>query len=144
MQTQQKYYSPEEYLALEEAAEYKNEYIDGQIVPMASESTNHNHLAGNFATKLKLALKELDYEVFIFRVRLGIPKRSIYTYPDVMVVDGELEYFKDRNTITNPKIIVEVLSNSTEGYDRIDKFAAYRTIPSFAEYLLFDQTKTYV
>ena len=153
MQTQQLYYSPEQYLELEEAADYKSEYIDGQIIPMAGGSINHNQLTLNFSTELNFAFKKLDYRVFISDVRLWIPQRRIYTYPDVMVVVGEPEYdsdspagtLRDRtDTITNPKVIVEVLSDSTKGYDRSGKFQAYRTLPTFAEYLLIDQTKIYV
>lgn len=143
--TQQKYYSPEEYLALEEAADYKSEYIDGEIFPMAGGSTNHNQIAGNFYAELNFAFKKLDYRVFMSDVRLWIPDKRIYTYPDVMIVEGEPEYFNGRtDMITNPKVIAEVLSNSTQGYDRSGKFEAYRTIPTFEEYLLFDPTKIHV
>jgi Uma2 family endonuclease len=143
--TEQRYYSPEEYLALEEAADYKSEYIDGEIIPMAGGSINHNQIAGNFYAELNFAFKKLDYRVFMSDVRLWIPTRRIYTYPNVMVVVGEPEYFSDRtDTITNPKLIIEVLSNSTKGYDRSGKFQTYRTLPTFAEYLLIDQTKIYV
>jgi Uma2 family endonuclease len=145
MQTQQKYYSPEEYLVLEEAADYKSEYIDGQIVPMPGGSANHNRITGNVFVALNVAFKTQDFEAFMNDLRLWIPERRIYTYPDVMVVEGEPEYVNDRtDMIINPQVIVEVLSNSTQGYDRTDKFAAYRTIPTFEEYLLFDQTKIYV
>ncbi|HEY9651567.1 MAG TPA: Uma2 family endonuclease [Coleofasciculaceae cyanobacterium] len=143
--TQQRYYSPEDYLTLEEAADYKSEYIDGEIVPMAGGSTNHNRIVGNLYAALNFAFKAQDYEVFMSDVRLWIPQRRIYTYPDVMVIAGEPEYFNNRtDTITNPKVIIEVLSKSTKGYDRSGKFGAYRTIPMFEEYLLFDQTKVYV
>ena len=143
--TEQRTYSEEEYLALEEAADYKSEYIDGQIFPMAGGSTNHNQIALNFSTELNFAFKKLDYRVFISDVRLWIPQKRIYTYPDVMVVVGETEYFNNRtDTITNPKIIVEVLSGSTKRYDQGRKFEAYRTIPTFAEYLLINQTKAYI
>jgi Uma2 family endonuclease len=145
METQQKYYSPEEYLVLEEAADYKSEYIDGQIVPMPGGSANHNRITGNVFVALNVAFKTQDFEAFMNDLRLWIPERRIYTYPDVMVVEGEPEYVNDRtDMIINPQVIVEVLSNSTQGYDRTDKFAAYRTIPTFEEYLLFDQTKIYV
>ena len=145
MQTQQKYYSPEEYLVLEEAADYKSEYIDGQIVPMPGGSANHNRITGNVFVALNVAFKTQDFEAFMNDLRLWIPERRIYTYPDVMVVEGEPEYVNDRtDMIINPQVIVEVLSNSTQGYDRTDKFAAYRTIPTFEEYLFFDQTKIYV
>ena len=140
--TEQRYYSPEEYLALEEAADYKSEYIDGQIFPMAGGSINHNQIALNFSTELNFAFKKLDYRVFMSDIRLWIQKKCIYTYPDVMVIAGEPEYYNNRtDTITNPKMIIEVLSKSTKGYDRSGKFASYRTIQTLEEYLLIDQTK---
>lgn len=143
--TKQRYYSPEEYLALEEVAEYKSEYIDGEIVPMAGGSTNHNQIALNFSTELNFAFKKLDYRVFMSDVRLWIPQQRIYTYPDVMVVVGEPEYYNNRtDTITNPRVIIEVLSPSTKKYDSSKKFEAYRTIPTFEEYLLLDQTRRYI
>ncbi|NEP09197.1 MAG: Uma2 family endonuclease [Symploca sp. SIO2C1] len=143
--TQQRYYSPEEYLALEEAAEDKSEYIDGEIFPMAGGSTNHNRIAGNFYAALNFAFKNEDYDAFMSDVRLWIPKRRIYTYPDVMLVAGKPEYYNNRtDTITNPQLIIEVLSPSTKGYDKSKKFEGYRTIPTFQEYLLIDQTRIYI
>ncbi|MBD2311091.1 Uma2 family endonuclease [Desertifilum sp. FACHB-1129] len=143
--TDKQYYSIEEYLALEEAADYKSEYIDGEIVPMAGGSTNHNQIAGNFYAELSFAFKKLDYRAFMSDVRLWIPQRRIYTYPDVMVVVREPEYYNNRtDTITNPRVIIEVLSPSTKGYDRSKKFEVYRTIPTFGEYLLIDQTRIYI
>lgn len=143
--TQNLYYSPKEYLAREEAADYKSEYIDGEIIPLAGGSTNHNQIAGNFSAALNFAFKTQDYEVFILDVRLWIATKRIYTYPDVMIVAGKLEYFNNRtDTITNPKVIIEVSSDSTQGYDKKGKFEFYRTIPSFEEYLLIDQTKVYI
>ncbi len=140
--TQQRYYTPDEYLELEETADYKSEYIDGKIIPMAGASINHNRIALNLSAALNFAFKQQDYEVFMGDVRLWIPSKRIYTYPDVMIVAGEPEYFNNRtDTIVNPKVIVEVLSKSTKGYDREDKFQAYRTIDSFQEYLLIDQTQ---
>ncbi len=140
--TEQKYYSPEEYLKLEEAADCKNEYIDGQIIPMAGGSINHNRIAGNFYATLNFAFRQQDYEVFMSDVRLWIPQQRIYTYPDVMVVAGEPEYFNHRtDTIINPQIVIEVLSKSTKNYDHQDKFETYQTIASFQEYLLIDQSR---
>ncbi|NMG07645.1 Uma2 family endonuclease [Brasilonema sp. UFV-L1] len=147
MQTYQekRYYSPEEYLQLEENAEYKSEYINGIIIPMAGGTTNHNRIAGNFYAALNFAFKQQDYEVFMGDVRLWIPQKRIYTYPDVMVIAGEPIYWDNRtDTITNPIVIIEVLSESTEGYDREGKFQTYKTIPSFAEYVLIDQTRIYI
>jgi Uma2 family endonuclease len=143
--TEQRYYSIEEYLALEEAADYKSEYIDGEIFPMAGGSTNHNRIAGNFYAVLNFAFKTEDYDVFMSDVRLWIPKKRIYTYPDVMLVVGKPEYYNNRtDTITNPRVIIEVLSPSTKRYDRSKKFEAYRTIPTVEEYLLLDQTRKYI
>ncbi|NET60636.1 MAG: Uma2 family endonuclease [Symploca sp. SIO2E6] len=142
---QQPYYSPEEYLALEEKADCKSEYIDGEIFIMAGGSTNHNQIALNFSTELNFAFKKLDYRVFMSDVRLWIPQRRIYTYPDVMVVVGEPEYHDNRtDTITNPRVIIEVLSPSTKGYDRNKKFEIYRTIPTFEEYLLIGENLGFV
>ncbi|WP_009632962.1 Uma2 family endonuclease [Synechocystis sp. PCC 7509] len=138
-------YTPAEYLELEEKAEYKSEYNNGQIFPMTGGSTNHNTIALNLSTELNFAFKQQDYKVFMGDVRLWIPDKQIYTYPDVMVIAGGTQYFSNRtDTITNALIIAEVLSKSTQGYDRQAKFIDYRTIPSFQEYLLIDQTRTYV
>ncbi|MCF4967273.1 hypothetical protein CV014_09205 [Nostoc sp. CMAA1605] len=143
--TQQRFYTPEEYLALEEVAEYKSEYIDGQIIPMAGGTVNHNRIAGNFYAVLNFAFRQQNYEVFNSDMRLWIPEKRIYTYPDVMIVVGEPEFFPNRqDMILNPQVIVEVLSESTKGYDHEDKFQAYRTISTFQEYLLVDQTQIYV
>ena len=140
--TEKRFYTPDEYLQLEEVADYKSEYIDGELIPMAGGSTNHNRIAGNFYAALNFALRRQDFEVFIGDVRLWIPKKRIYTYPDVMVVAGEPEYFNNRkDTILNPQVIIEVLSKSTEGYDRQDKFEDYRSIDNIQEYLLIDQTR---
>lgn len=143
--TKIQYYSPEEYLALEEVADDKSEYIDGQILPMAGGSTNHSRIVVNFSATLNFAFKTQNYEVFTSDLRLWIPKKRIYTYPDIIIVAGQPEYFNDRkDIITNPQVIIEVLSKSTQAYDRSDKFYDYRTIPTFAEYLLIDQNKVYL
>ncbi|YAF97445.1 MAG: Uma2 family endonuclease [Nodularia sp. CChRGM 3473] len=143
--TQQRYYTPEEYLALEEAANYKSEYIDGQIIPMAGGTINHNQIALNLSTELNFAFKKQSYRVYMGDVRLWIPQKRIYTYPDVMILAGEPEFFNNRrDIILNPQVIVEVLSKSTKGYNRENKFEAYRTIATLQEYLLIDQTRIYV
>ncbi len=143
--TEQRYYTPEEYLELEEAANYKSEYIDGQIIPMAGGTTNHNQIALNLSSELNFAFKKQNYRVFMADVRLWIPQKRTYTYPDVMILAGEPEFFNNRqDIILNPQVIIEVLSKSTKGYDREEKFQAYRTIPSFQEYLLIDQNRIHV
>jgi Uma2 family endonuclease len=142
---EQRHYTPEEYLELETVAEYKSEYIDGQIIPMAGASTNHNQISLNLSSELNFAFKRQAYRVYMGDVRLWIPQRQIYTYPDVMVIEGEPEYFQNRtDTILNPVVIIEVLSKGTKNYDRESKFDAYRTIPSFQEYVLIDQTRIHV
>ncbi|QJB45200.1 Uma2 family endonuclease [Dolichospermum flos-aquae] len=139
------YYAPEEYLELEEKADYKNEYRDGEIISMTGGTTNHNKLALNLATGLNVALNDLDYEIYIGDVKLWIPRYREFTYPDVMVIEGQPIYYSTNTTIvTNPVLIVEVLSKSTKDYDRGDKFLYYRSIPEFKEYILIDQTKYYV
>lgn len=140
--TEQRYYTPEEYLEREEATDYKSEYIDGQIIPMAGGTTNHNRIAGNFYAALNFAFRQQDYEVFMGDVRLWIPDKNIYTYPDVMVIAGKPEYFNNRtDTVTNPIVIAEILSKSTQSRDRQSKFEDYKSISSFQEYILIDQTK---
>lgn len=144
MQVKEPFYSPEEYLTLEAAAEFRSEYYNGQIYPMAGASPNHNRIAGNVHSVLNTALPD-DHDVFISDMRLWIPRAGLYTYPDVMVVAGALEFAEGRNdTVTNPLLIVEVLSESTKNYDRGEKFEFYRSLSSFQEYLLIDQYKTHV
>jgi Uma2 family endonuclease len=133
-------YSPEEYLELEIASETRNEYIDGEIIPMAGGMPNHNRIVRNFCTATTVGMRGEPYEVFVADQRLWIPQRRIYTYPDAMVVQGNLIYQEGRkDTITNPVLIVEVLSKSTRNYDQGEKFVAYRTIATFQEYMLIDQ-----
>ncbi len=145
LQAQKRSYTPEEYLELEEAADYKSEYRDGEIVPMTGGTTNHNKIAGNFYANLKFALRGQDYDIYIGDVRLWIPRYRQYTYPDVMVIQGEPIYTgTSTTTVMNPLLIVEVLSKSTKNYDLGDKFIYYRSIPEFKEYILIDQTKYHV
>ncbi|MDZ8107583.1 MAG: Uma2 family endonuclease [Nostoc sp. DedQUE12a] len=142
---EQRQYSPAEYLELEVISDYRNEYIDGQIIPMTGGTPNHNQIALNLSASLNFALKRQPYRVFVAEQRLWIPKKRIHTYPDVMVVSGSLEFAEGRtDTITNPLIIAEVLSKSTRSYDIDEKFAAYRSIPSFQEYILIDQYSNHV
>ncbi|MBD2597768.1 Uma2 family endonuclease [Nostoc spongiaeforme FACHB-130] len=139
------YFTIPEYLNLEDKADFKSEYIDGIIIPMAGGTANHNRISGNFYAILNFAFRQQDYEVFNSDMRLWIPKQRIYTYLDISIVAGKIEFLENRtDTITNPKLIVEVLSKSTESYDREGKFKVYRTIPSFEEYLLVEQDRIFV
>ncbi|NJK28409.1 MAG: Uma2 family endonuclease [Coleofasciculaceae cyanobacterium SM2_3_26] len=133
--------TPAAYLQQEEQAESKSELIAGEIVPMAGASANHNVLAGKFYARLLLALEDEDAFVFMSDMRLWIPAHESYTYPDVMTGKGTPNYTDRKQTaITNPCLIVEVLSVSTERYDKSGKFYLYRSIPESEEYVLIDQT----
>ena len=142
VQTRIHTYTPEEYLELEEKALYKSEYRNGEIIPMTGGTTNHNQIALNFASSLLYAIRGKKYRVFIGDVRLWIPEYREYTYPDVIVTDGKPIYAgKNNTTVTNPLLIVEVLSKSTKNYDQGDKFTFYRSIPQFKEYVLVEQNQ---
>ena len=137
---EKKVYTPEEYIDIEVNSEERHEYINGEIILMTGGTPNHNQIALNLSGALNFALKRQPYRVFVTDQRLWITRKRIYTYPDVMVVQGDLQLQEGRrDTITNPLMIAEVLSDSTRNYDKDKKFAAYRTIPSFQEYLLIDQ-----
>jgi Uma2 family endonuclease len=138
-------YTPEEYLELEVGSVDRHAYIDGEIIPMPGGMPNHNRITGNLYAILNFALKQQPYDVFVSDQRLWIPQKRIYTYPDVMVVSGALQLQEGRqDTITNPIIIAEILSKSTQQYDQGKKFKAYRTIPTFQEYVLIDQYSIHV
>ena len=141
----QQTYTIEEYLNLELASEARSEYRNGEIIPMTGGTPDHNDIAGNLYVLLKLALRGKNYRTFYTDQRLWIPERNLYTYPDVMVVDKPLQLQIGRtDTVVNPCFIAEVLSKSTQDYDRGEKFVAYRTIESFKEYLLIDQYSIHV
>ncbi|CAC5344713.1 MULTISPECIES: Uma2 family endonuclease [Planktothrix] len=144
-QSETKIYTPEEYLELEIVCETRNEYRNGEIIPMTGGTPDHNEIAGNLNASLKLALKGQPYRIFIADQRLWIPTINIYTYPDVMVLQKPIELQIGRkDTVINPVLIAEILSKSTQNYDRSEKFATYRTIPTFKEYLLVDQYRIHV
>ena len=139
-----KNHSIEDYLKQEEKADFKSEYINGKIIPMTGATINHNQIVGNIYAELHFAFKKLDYRVYVANVRLWIPEKRIFTYPDIMVIQGEPIYYENReDTIVNPSLIIEVLSPSTENYDKEGKFAAYRSINSVAEYVLVSKTQIY-
>lgn len=140
-----KVYLPEEYLEFEVNSEERHEYIDGDIIQMTGGTPNHNQLALNLSGALNYGLRKQPYRVFVADQRVWIPEKRIYTYPDVMIVREPLEYEeKRRDTLTNPLLIGEVLSKSTKNYDKDEKFAAYRTIEGFREYLLINQYRMQV
>jgi len=145
MQLQNRTYTPEEYLQLEEQAEYKSEYRDGKIILMTGGTTNHNEICLNLASELRFKLKKQNYRVYMADVRLWIPRYRLYTYPDVMLIKGEPIYAdKGTTTVTNPIAIAEVLSSSTQNYDLGDKFTYYRSIPEMQEYILISQQQHHI
>jgi Uma2 family endonuclease len=138
-------HTPTEYLEREAQADFKSELIDGDIIPVAGASANHNILTGKFHARLLLALEDLNYSVFMSDLRLWLSPHASYTYPDVMVIAGTPQFTDSKQTaLTNPCLIVEILSASTEDYDKSAKFRLYRSIPEFAEYILVDQTTYHV
>jgi Uma2 family endonuclease len=134
-------YSPEDYLEFEVNSQERHEYIAGEIQLMTGGTPNHAKIGLNLGTILNYALKRQPYDIYSADLRIWIPEKRIYTYPDVMVICPPLEYAENRrDTVTNPLLIGEVLSKSTRNYDKSEKFDAYRTIPSFREYLLVEQS----
>ena len=141
----QRFFTPEEYLSLEEKADQRSEYCNGEIFAMSGGSVNHNQIAINVMTALSRLFDRKPCRVFINDVRLHIKRSGLYTYPDVMVVCGKIEFVPGRDdTVLNPIVLVEVWSDSTKEYDRAEKFAMYRQIPSLQEYVMIDQTQPYV
>jgi Uma2 family endonuclease len=134
------YVSPEEYLRLERQSEYKSEYVNGEIFAMTGASHKHNLVAGNIFGELRQQLKGRQCEAYVGDMRVKVTATGLYTYPDVVVVCGEPK-FEDEyvDTLLNPTLLVEVLSQSTERYDRIAKSSYYRTLDSLAEHLLVAQ-----
>jgi len=139
------YLTPKEYLALERSAEYKSEYLAGEIFAMAGTSERHNLIAGNVFAELHAQLRKRPCKVYVSDVRLKVNRTGLYTYPDVMVVCGETQFADDQqDMILNPTVIIEVLSESTEGYDRGKKFEHYRKLDSLSEYILIAQDRYHV
>lgn len=138
-------YTPEEYFAIEERAEYRSEYIDGEIFAMAGGTANHNRIVRDVVIALNSELEDKGCEAFMNDLRVQLQKNRRYAYTDVVIVCGEPEFVKNRqDTITNPIIIIEVLSDSTKDYDRGSKFAAYREIQTLREYILIEQDRVHI
>ena len=132
--------SPEEYLRLERQAAYKSEYLNGEIFAMSGANRQHNLIAGNIFGELRQQLKNRPCQSYVSDMRVKVSSNGLYTYPDVIVVCGEPEFEdKELDTLLNPTVLIEVLSQSTERYDRIAKTSYYRTIESLREHLLVAQ-----
>lgn len=142
---QPKTYTAEEYLTLEVESDIRNEFRGGEIIPMTGGTPEHNEISRMLVFLLTAALRKQPYSIFVTDQRLWIPEPNLYTYPDVMVTPRPVELKPGRkDTVINPILIAETLSNSTKDYDRGDKFAHYRTLDSFQEYLLIDQYRPQV
>lgn len=143
--SQPKIYTAAEYLALEVESDLRHEYRDGAIIPMTGGTPAHNEITRMLVFLLTASLRKQPYSIFVTDQRLWIPDLDQYTYPDIMVTPRPPELQPGRkDTVMNPLLLAEVLSDSTEKYDRGDKFEAYRTIPTFQEYLLIAQDKPHV
>jgi Uma2 family endonuclease len=137
--------SPEEYLALERQSEVKHEFLNGEIFARPGANLQHNTIVSNVAGILYSQLHGRPCEAFISDMRLRVDATGLYTYPDIVVVCGEPRLTDaELDTLLNPTLIVEVLSPSTEAYDRGKKFAHYRTIESLAEVVLISQEQVEV
>jgi len=132
--------SPEEFLAFERASDEKHEYRDGEIVAMSGARLDHNRISTNITALLWHGLKGKGCENYSSDLRVWVPKTRLYTYPDAIVVCGEPEFVDEEfDTLTNPLLLIEILSESTESYDRGQKFKNYRSIESLREYILISQ-----
>lgn len=136
---QKKPYSIQEYLEMEKQALGKHEYYNGEIFAMSGASARHNIIATNIIIALGIALKGKSCRPYGSDMRIHIPENSLFTYPDISVICGEVITSKeDEDTATLPTVIIEILSPSTKNYDRGEKFMLYRTIPVLKDYILID------
>ena len=136
--------SPEEYLARERRAEIKSEYHDGEVFAMSGASRAHNLIVTNFVRELSLRLRDRDCEVYPSDMRVKVDPTGLYTYPDVIVVCGE-PAFEDEHvdTLLNPTLLIEVLSESTEASDRGKKFEHYRKLEMLQGVVLVTQDEAH-
>jgi Uma2 family endonuclease len=132
----------EEYRAIAEKAEERYEYCNGEMIVMSGGTATHSRITVEITTCLNISVRGTNFQVYNGDMRIWIPNFNHGTYVDVLVVNGEPEFNDDRtDEILNHLFIVEVLSPSTEAYDRGDKFRKYRSIPSFCEYLVVSQSE---
>ncbi len=132
----------QDYLAHERQADYKSEFLNGELLAMAGASRWHNIIVLNVGSELRIQLKGRRCETYSTNMRVHIPPTGLYTYPDVVVICGTPEFDDDQHdTLLNPTVLIEVLSPSTERYDRGAKFGHYRRLASLREYVLISQEK---
>lgn len=136
------YLSPEEYLAIERRSEYKSEYSNGEMFAMSGASLEHNRITVNLLSDVKRQLRSGSCEPFGSDMRVEVPLPRKYVYPDLSIVCGEPEFADSEfDTLVNPLVVFEVLSPSTERFDRGTKFVWYRRVSSLREYVLVSQAE---
>jgi Uma2 family endonuclease len=135
-----------QYLAFERASEEKHEFIDGEVVAMSGASENHNLIVASTIGNLLTQVRKKMCKIFPSDMRVRVVPRKLYAYPDISIVCGNILLANDENrdTLLNPTVIVEVLSPSTEAYDRGKKFIHYRTLESLQEYILIAQDHVHI
>jgi Uma2 family endonuclease len=139
---QEPFHTPAEYLAFERAAETKHEYLDGRIYAMSGGSRSHARIAVNLIREISTQLRGRPCEAFGSDMRVRVEATGLRTYPDLSALCGEPRFDDEvRDTLVNPELLIEVLSPSTESYDRGQKFEHYRQIPELQEYVLFAQDR---
>lgn len=138
-------HTAEEYLRLERAADHKSEFVNGRIYAVSGASRRHNLIVGNVFAEVRAQLRGRPCEAYVNDMRVKVRQTGLYAYPDLVALCDE-PLFEDQvlDTLLNPSVIVEVLSPSTEGYDRGEKFAHYRRLDSLREYVLISQDRARV
>lgn len=134
-----------EYLAIERKAELKSEFYNGEMFAMAGASRQHNEIKENLIGELFTRLKGGKCRTYSSDQRVKIDRTGLYTYPDIVIVCSQVEFDPlDPDTLTNPQVVIEVLSKTTESYDRGTKFQHYKRLPSVKEYVLVNQDRVQV
>lgn len=144
--------TPEEYLAIEEQAEFRSEYENGVMIPlhgasveMSGATINHAQIISNLLEVLSPQLKKKDCRTFSTDVKVWVDQQQRFYYPDLLVICGKIDFYQNRcDTVQNPSLLIEVLSDSTEANDRAEKFWSYQTLESLQEYVLISQNKAVV
>ncbi|GAB3505714.1 Uma2 family endonuclease [Spirosoma knui] len=137
--------SPEEYLTAERQALDKSEFFNGELIPMAGATRNHNRVKENLSIWVGASLDNSMCQSFSSDMRVHLPETGLYAYPDIVIVCGEPQFLPDEfDNLLNPTVLIEVLSEGTDDYDRGRKFLRYRAIPSFQEYVLIDSQRVAV
>jgi Uma2 family endonuclease len=139
-QSPETFLTEEEYLAIERRAEFRSEFLDGEMFAMSGASRRHNRIVTNLVSSLDNQLRESPCNVYSSDMRVKVPATGLYTYPDVVVTCGEEEFADEEyDVLLNPLVLIEVLSDSTEAYDRGKKFEHYQSVGSLSTYVLVSQ-----